>query len=204
MKILCVARNYGLHAAEMKSAVPTQPVFFMKPDSAILHDGQPFFYPEFSHDIHHELELVMRIDKVGKSVSPQFAPRYYSSVTVGIDFTARDIQAGLKENRYPWLIAKGFDGSAVLGDFVPLADLGKDIQNLDIQLLKNGQEVQHGNTADMIFTVDQLISYISKFMLLRTGDLIYTGTPVGVGPVQVGDTLEGYLEGRKLMECRVK
>lgn len=204
MKILCVARNYRLHAAELNNQVPTEPVFFLKPDSALLMKHQPFFYPDFSNDVHHELEIVVRIDRVGKCIEPRFAHKYYNSVALGIDFTARDMQAGLKQKGLPWALAKGFDDSAVLGPFVTLEELGKGIGDLNFSLKKNGETVQVGNTRDMIFSVDELIAYVSRFMTLKTGDLIYTGTPAGVGPVQIGDVLEGELEGRQLLTCRVK
>lgn len=204
MKILCVARNYRLHAAELNNQVPTEPVFFLKPDSALLMKRQPFFYPDFSNDVNHELEIVVRIDRVGKCIEPRFAHKYYNSVALGIDFTARDIQAGLKQKGLPWALAKGFDDSAVLGPFVTLEELGKGIGDLNFSLKKNGETVQVGNTRDMIFSVDELIAYVSRFMTLKTGDLIYTGTPAGVGPVQIGDVLEGELEGRQLLTCRVK
>ncbi len=211
MKIICIARNYSEHAAEMGapqyergSREAVSPAFFLKPDSALLLKNQPFFYPEFSQRIEYETELVVRIDKVGKSIEERFAHKYYSSVTLGIDFTARDLQQQAKQKGLPWTLSKGFDGSAVLGDFIPLSDLGNDIQNLSFSLTRNGQVVQHGNTRDMLCSVDRMISYISDFMLLRTGDLIYTGTSAGVGPVAIGDTLEGILEGRHILTCRIK
>ena len=211
MKIICIARNYSEHAAEMNapqyergSQQALSPAFFLKPDSALLLKNQPFFYPEFSQRIEYETELVVRIDKVGKSIEERFAHKYYSSVTLGIDFTARDLQQQAKRNGLPWTLSKGFDGSAVLGDFIPLSEFEKDIQNLSFSLSRNGATVQQGNTRDMLCSVDRMISYISDFMLLRTGDLIYTGTPSGVGPVAVGDILEGTLEGRHILMCRIK
>lgn len=186
------------------SAQALSPAFFLKPDSALLLKGQPFFYPDFSHQIEHEVEVVVRIDRVGKSIEERFAHRYYSSVALGIDFTARDLQREAKAKGLPWTLSKGFDGSAVVSDFVPLSDLGGDVQQLDFTLARNGVEVQHGNTAEMLCSVDRMISYISDFMLLRTGDLIYTGTPSGVGPVAIGDTLECTLCGRPLLHCRIK
>lgn len=211
MKIICIARNYTEHAAEMGapqyargSAQALSPAFFLKPDSALLLKGQPFFYPDFSHQIEHEVEVVVRIDRVGKSIEERFAHRYYSSVALGIDFTARDLQREAKAKGLPWTLSKGFDGAAVVSDFVPLSDLGGDVQQLDFSLARNGIEVQHGNTAEMLCSVDRMISYISDFMLLRTGDLIYTGTPSGVGPVAIGDTLECTLCGRPLLHCRIK
>ena len=211
MKIICIARNYSQHAAEMGapqyehgSQQVLSPAFFLKPDSALLLRNQPFFYPDFSQRVEYEAEVVVRIDKVGKSIDERFAHRYYSSVALGIDFTARDLQAEAKAKGLPWTLSKGFDGSAALSDFVPLADLGGDIQNLDFTLSRGGQLLQRGNTRDMLCPVDRMISYISDFMLLRTGDLIYTGTPAGVGPVAIGDTLEGTLQGRPLLTCRIK
>lgn len=211
MKIICVARNYSEHAAEMgapqfergsKEAI--SPAFFLKPDSALLIKNQPFFYPDFSHQVEHEIEVVVRIDRVGKSIEERFAHKYYSSVALGIDFTARDLQREAKAKGLPWTLSKGFDGSAVVSDFVPLSELGGDVQNLSFSLMRNGEQVQCGNTKEMLCGVDRMISYISDFMLLRTGDMIYTGTPSGVGPVAIGDTLEGVLQGRHILTCRVK
>jgi len=211
MKIICVARNYSEHAAEMgapqfergsKEAI--SPAFFLKPDSALLIKNQPFFYPDFSHQVEHEIEVVVRIDRVGKSIEERFAHKYYSSVALGIDFTARDLQREAKVKGLPWTLSKGFDGSAVVSDFVPLSELGGDVQNLSFSLMRNGEQVQCGNTKEMLCGVDRMISYISDFMLLRTGDMIYTGTPSGVGPVAIDDTLEGVLQGRHILTCRVK
>jgi 2-keto-4-pentenoate hydratase/2-oxohepta-3-ene-1,7-dioic acid hydratase in catechol pathway len=211
LKIICIARNYSEHAAEMgapqfergsKEAV--SPAFFLKPDSALLLKNQPFFYPEFSHQVDHEVEVVVRIDRVGKSIEERFAHKYYSSVALGIDFTARDLQREAKAKGLPWTLSKGFDGSAVISDFIPLAELGGDVQNLTFSLLRNGETVQSGNTSQMLCSVDRMISYISDFMLLRTGDIIYTGTPSGVGPVAIGDTLEGILQERHILQCRIK
>jgi 2-keto-4-pentenoate hydratase/2-oxohepta-3-ene-1,7-dioic acid hydratase in catechol pathway len=230
MKIICLAKNYGAHAVEMssqeeaaarqRSAVispdakmslanigenhENKPVWFLKPDSALLLKNQPFFYPDFSNEIDYELEVVVRIDKVGKSVEPRFAHKYYSEVALGIDFTARDLQRQAKAKGQPWSQSKGFDGSAALSPFVPLCEVGGDICDLDFALTLNGKEVQHGNTRDMLTSVDDTIAYISHYMLLRTGDLIYTGTPSGVGAVQVGDVLEGTLQGRPLLTCKIK
>ena len=211
MKIICIARNYSEHAAEMGAPryergtkEASSPSFFLKPDSALLVGGKPFFYPDFSSRIEHEIEVVVRIDRVGKSIDERFAHKYYSSVALGIDFTARDLQTEAKSKGLPWTLSKGFDGSAVLSDFIPLTELGGDVQNLDFSLTRNGEVVQHGNTDQMLCSVDRMISYLSDYMLLRTGDLIYTGTPAGVGPVAIGDTLEGYLCGKKVLNCRVK
>ena len=211
MKIICIARNYSEHAAEMGapqyergSQQALSPAFFLKPDSALLLKNQPFFYPDFSQQIEYEVEVVVRIDRVGKSIDERFAYKYYSSVALGIDFTARDLQSEAKAKGLPWTLSKGFDGSAVLSDFITLDELGGNVQNLEFSLSRNGELVQRGNTRDMLCSVDRMISYISDFMLLRTGDLIYTGTPVGVGPVAVGDTLEGTLQGRRILTCRIK
>ena len=194
--------NAPLFERGSKEAV--SPAFFLKPDSALLLKNQPFFYPDFSQQVEHEVEVVVRIDRVGKSIEERFAHKYYSHVALGIDFTARDLQREAKAKGLPWTLSKGFDGSAVISEFVPLADLGGDIQNLSFSLLRNGEEVQHGNTREMLCSVDRMISYISDFMILRTGDMIYTGTPAGVGPVAIGDTLEGILQSRPLLTCRVK
>ena len=211
MKIICIARNYSEHAAEMgapqfergsKEAI--SPAFFLKPDSALLLKNQPFFYPDFSRQVEHEIEVVVRIDRVGKSIEERFAHKYYSSVALGIDFTARDLQREAKSKGLPWTLSKGFDGSAVVSDFIPLSELGGDVQNLDFSLLRNGIQVQCGNTGQMLCSVDRMISYISDFMLLRTGDLIFTGTPSGVGPVAIGDELEGILQGRQMFLCKVR
>lgn len=212
MKILCIAKNYPDHVNEMKKASSaivdhnqaSDPVFFLKPDSALLQKNMPFFYPDFSNDVNYELEVVVRIERLGKGIEEKFAHKYYNSVALGIDFTARDIQKKAKEAGRPWAISKGFDGSAVLSDFVTLEELGKPIDNLDFSLTHNGEQVQIGNTSQMIHSVDRMISYVSQFMTLRTGDLIYTGTPSGVGPVKIGDILEGTIEGRKMLECRIK
>ena len=204
MKILCVVRNYAPHAGEMKAAVPAEPTFFMKPDSALNPKQLPLFYPDFTHDLQHELEVVVRIDRLGKCIEPRFAHKYYNSVALGIDFTARDLQRQAKAAGLPWLVSKGFDGSAVLSPFVTLEELGRTIDNLDFSLSRNGQTVQQGNTSQMIFSVDTLIAYISRFMTLRTGDLIYTGTPAGVGPVAIGDRLEGTLCGRPILLLDIK
>ena len=204
MKILCVARNYATHASEMHSEAPQAPVFFEKPDSALNPKQMPFFYPDFSQDIQHEIELVVRIERLGKCIQPRFAHKYYHSVALGIDFTARDLQREAKEKGLPWLLSKGFDGSAVVGPFVTLAEIGKPANDLDFSLSINGEEVQHGNSRDMLFSIDQLIAHVSQYITLRTGDLIYTGTPAGVGPVQIGDHLEGRLEGRPLLSLDIK
>lgn len=201
MKIFCIGRNYAEHAKELNNAVPTEPIIFMKPATALLKDNQPFYYPEFTKDLHYELEVVLRICKNGRKVEPAFASTYYDQMTLGIDFTARDIQEKCKTKGHPWEIAKAFDHSAVLGTFVPLP---ADVNAIRFQLHKNDTVVQDGNTADLIFTFDTLVCHISKYFTLQTGDLIYTGTPAGVGPVQIGDQLVGFYEGKELLRCEVK
>ena len=203
MKIICIGRNYVAHAKELNNEVPTTPVFFMKPDSALVISNRPFFYPDFSNDVHHELELVIRIDRLGRSIEEQYADRYFSEIGLGVDFTARDLQAKQKEKGLPWEIAKGFDYSAPISEFFPVKKF-KDIHNLSFNLDINGKTVQDGNSALMIFSYEKIISYVSRFMTLKTGDLIFTGTPAGVGPVAINDRLEAYLEGVKIMDFPVK
>lgn len=202
MKIFCIGRNYADHAKELGNQVPTEPVVFMKPDTALLPKKNPFFIPDFSNDVHHELELVVRIHRIGKSIEAKFAHRYYNQVTVGIDFTARDVQRTCKEKGLPWEKAKAFDGSAPIGKWVDLDN--RDVQNLGLELKCNGEVVQAGNTCDMIFPVDQLIEHISRYFTLKIGDLIFTGTPAGVARVQENDLLEASLDGEQLLSVRVK
>ncbi len=202
MKIFCIGRNYVEHAKELNNAVPTKPLIFMKPPTALLLDNKPFYYPEFTKNLHHEVEVVLKISKNGKAIQPEFAHRYYDKIALGIDFTARDVQDELKAKGQPWEIAKGFDSSAVLSDFVPLDDF--DATNIHFHLTKNGEQVQIGSTKDLIFSFDTVVSYISKFFTLQQGDLIYTGTPEGVGSVQIGDKLEGFLEGKSMFICEIK
>ena len=205
MKIIAIGMNYVAHCHELHEGenLPKEPVIFMKPDSALLKDGKPFFIPNFSKRVDYETELVVRICRLGKNIAPRFAHRYYDAVTVGIDFTARDLQQQLRAEGKPWEISKAFDNSAVIGDFVPVSRF-KDVQNLDFHLYIDGNKVQEGNTCDMIFKIDELIAYISQFYTLKIGDLLYTGTPVGVGPVSIGQHLEGYLEGEKLLDFYVR
>ena len=191
MKIICIGRNYIDHAKELNNPVPKKPLVFMKPPSALLVNNKPFYYPEFTQDLHYECEVVLRIGRNGKAVQPEFAHKYYDQIGLGIDFTARDIQAKCKEKGHPWEIAKGFDGSAVISSFVPADQV--HLSGIRFQLKKNGEVVQDGNTKDLIFSFDELIVYVSQFFKLQQGDLIYTGTPAGVGPVQIGDVLEGSL-----------
>ena len=205
MKIFGIGMNYAEHNKELHGSLykPEAPVIFTKADSALLSGGKPFFIPSYTQRCDYETELVVRISHLGRSIPERFAYRYYQEVTVGIDFTARDIQSSLRQKGLPWDLCKGFDGSAVIGDFVPLDQLG-DVQNLHFHLELNGETVQRGFTGDMLYKVDELVSYISHFFTLKTGDLIYTGTPVGVGPVHIDDHLVGYLEGKKVMEFNVK
>lgn len=205
MKIFAVGWNYLNHNKEMNRALlPKEPVLFMKPDTALLKDGKPFFLPPFSERIEYETELVVRISRLGKNIAPRFAHRYYDAVTVGIDFTARDLQARLRAEGSPWEISKGFDGSAVVGDFIPVDEVAGNLQDLHFSLRIDGKEVQRGHTADMIFPVDEMIAYISRFYTLRMGDLLFTGTPEGVGPVTIGNRLQGYLGERQLLDFHVR
>ena len=204
MKIIAIGMNYAEHNKELNNTLlPEKPVIFMKPDSAILKDGKPFFIPEFTNRVDYETELVVRICRLGKHIAPRFAHRYYDAVTVGIDFTARDLQKDFRSKGLPWELCKGFDDSAVLGNFVPL-DKVRDIQDLHFHLDIDGQTVQRGHTADMLFKVDEIIAYVSQFCTLKIGDLLFTGTPVGVGPVSVGQHLQGYLEGEKVLDFHVR
>ena len=205
MKIIAIGMNYAEHNKELDNTLlkPEKPVIFMKPDSAILKDGKPFFIPEFTQRVDYETELVVRICRLGKHIAPRFAHRYYDAVTVGIDFTARDLQNDFRAQGLPWELCKGFDDSAVLGNFIPTEKL-PDIQNLHFHLDIDGQTVQRGHTADMLFKVDEIIAYVSQFCTLKIGDLLFTGPPVGVGPVSVGQHLQGFLEGEKLLDFHVR
>lgn len=205
MKIIAVGMNYAQHNRELGYTQENrEPVIFMKPDSAILKDGKPFFVPDFSHEVHYETEVVVRICRLGKNIAPRFAHRYYDAVTVGIDFTARDLQRKFREAGNPWELCKGFDNSAAIGTFISLEQAGGDLQNLDFHLDIDGCEVQRGNTADMLFKIDDIIAYVSRFMTLKIGDLLFTGTPAGVGPVSVGQHLQGYLGGEKLLDFHIR
>jgi acylpyruvate hydrolase len=203
MKIICIGRNYAEHAKEMNSPVPSEPVFFLKPDTSLIKDNEPFYYPDFSKEIHHEVELVIKISKAGKNIGVEFAHKYYEEIGIGIDFTARDIQAKCKEKGLPWEKAKAFDGSAPIGKFINKKELS-NLSDINFYLNINDKKVQHGNTKDLLFSFDQVISYVSGFITLKTGDLIYTGTPEGVGPVKIGDRLEAYIENQKLLEFQIK
>lgn len=203
MKIICIGRNYVEHIEELKNEKPSEPVIFLKPDSSILRKNRPFFIPSFSNDLHHEVELVLRIDRLGKNISKKFAPRYYNSIGLGIDFTARDLQNKLKEKGLPWEKAKAFDNSAVICDqFIPLSEL--DQASIDFRLDINGQTRQKGNSSQMIFPFEELVEHVSKYFTLKTGDLIYTGTPAGVSAVQINDRLEGYIGNQKMFDFLVK
>jgi len=206
MKIICIGRNYVNHAKELNNAIPTKPLVFMKPPSALLVNNKPFYYPNFSKDIHYELEVVLKICRNGRHVQPEFAHKYYDQIALGIDFTARDLQAKCKEKGHPWEIAKGFDNSAVLSNFVSIDLVNRNA--IEFYLNKNGERVQQGNTKDLIFPFDELIVYVSQFFKLQQGDIIYTGTPAGVGPIQIGDSLSGTLitkDGeQELLSCEIR
>ncbi|MEG1611891.1 MAG: fumarylacetoacetate hydrolase family protein [Alistipes sp.] len=207
MKIICIGRNYANHVKELHDGgtIPTEPIYFLKPDTALLRNNDPFYIPTFSQDMHYECELVVRINRVGKSIEEHFAHRYYDEVGLGIDFTARDIQRDAIAHGLPWERAKAFDHSAALAPhFIPLAELGGEVQALHFELTIDDETRQHGFTGDMIFTVDRLISYVSQYMTLRIGDLLYTGTPVGVGAVHAGERLQATLEGVKLLDFDIR
>lgn len=204
MKIIAVGMNYAAHNKELNHTfILTEPVLFMKPDSALLKDGKPFFIPDFSSNVHYETEIVVKINKLGKSIDEKFAHRYYDEITVGIDLTARDLQRNLREKGLPWEISKGFDGSAVLGEFIKLNEVG-NIQDIDFHLDIDNETVQKGNTKNMLFTVDKIIAYASRFFTMKIGDLIFTGTPVGVGKVEIGNNLKGYIGERKLLDFNIR
>jgi 2-keto-4-pentenoate hydratase/2-oxohepta-3-ene-1,7-dioic acid hydratase in catechol pathway len=203
MKIICIGRNYVKHIEELNNERPDEPVVFLKPDSSILLKQHPFVIPEFTDDVHHEVELLVKINKVGKYIEPKFASNYYDEIGLGIDFTARDLQAKLKEKGLPWEKAKSFDGSAVIGEFYPKSD-SKSLEELEFKLVKNGEIVQLGNTKHMIWKIDELISHVSQYFTLKKGDIIFTGTPEGVAAVKPNDILEGYLEDKKSFRIQVK
>lgn len=203
MKIICIGRNYVDHAKELNNPIPKEPVFFMKPDTALIQSRNPFIYPSFSNDIHHEVEIVVKINKIGKHIEERFAHKYYEEITVGVDFTARDVQQQCKEKGLPWEKAKAFDGSAPTGKFVNISEFN-NINNLNFSLQINGETKQQGNTKDMLFNINQIIAYVSQFVTLKIGDYIFTGTPAGVGPVKIGDKLECFLEDKKLLSFNVK
>ncbi len=203
MKIFCIGRNYADHAKEMNSPVPEKPMIFMKPSTALLANNNAFYYPEFSSNIHYEVEVILKVGKNGRHIDQKFANSYYDMIGLGIDFTARDVQAVCKEKGHPWEIAKSFDFSAVISrEFIPKDQLNLD--DLNFRLEKNGEIVQQSSTKHLIFKFDKLISYISTMFTLKMGDMIYTGTPAGVGPVQIGDVLKGYIEDQLMFECEIK
>lgn len=203
MKIIAIGRNYAEHAKELNNPVPGVPVIFMKPDTALLRENKPFYHPDFSEDIHHEIEVVLKISKEGKNISEKFAPSYFEEIALGIDFTARDIQARHKEKGLPWELAKSFDNSAPVSVFVPKSKFA-DLKNLNFRLDINGQTRQQGNTSYMLFSFEYIIAFVSKYITLKKGDLIFTGTPAGVAKVNIGDRLEGYLEDEKMLDFYVK
>lgn len=203
MKILAVGRNYSEHAKELNNPVPTEPVVFLKPDTTLLREGKAFYHPDFSEEIHYEAELVIKIGKEGKHIAEKFALSYIDSIGIGIDFTARDIQEKCKQKGLPWEIAKAFDHSAPIGNFIPLNEIN-DLKNISFSLTKNKEQVQKGNSADMIFSFEQIITYLSKRFTLKKGDLIFTGTPAGVGKINIGDHYEGFIEDQLLLSLDVK
>ena len=203
MKIVCIGRNYADHIEELNNERPDEPVVFIKPDTTIGQSNTPFYLPDFSSAIHHEIELIVRINRIGKHIQEEFASKYYDQISVGIDFTARDLQAQLKAKGLPWEKSKSFDGATVVGEWVDKTQF-KNLQNLDFELTNNGKVVQKGNTAMMLYTVDQLIAYVSQYFTLKIGDVLFTGTPAGVAAVAQEDVLEGYLEGQRLFTQKVK
>ncbi len=202
MKIIGIGMNYAEHNKELNAATPMQPVVFMKPDSALLRENKPFFLPDFSSEIHYEVEVVLKINRLGKNIAPQFASRYYDEFALGVDFTARDLQSDFRAKGLPWELAKGFDNSAVVSPFLPMKDCEKN--NISFRLDVNSKTVQAGNTANMIYSFDEIIAYVSRFFTLKIGDLIFTGTPAGVGKVAINDVLEGYVENKKMFSFKIK
>lgn len=202
MKIIAIGRNYAEHTKELNNTTPTQPVIFLKPDTAVLKNNQAFYHPDFSTNIHHEVEVIVKISKEGKYIAKKFAHKYYNEVSVGIDFTARDIQEKLKQNGLPWAIAKAFDNSAPVGSFI--SKEGLNLANLNFRLEVNNSIKQQGNTSDMLFTIDDIIAFASQYFTLKKGDLLFTGTPAGVGKIHIGDRLTGYIEYMKLLDFEVK
>lgn len=203
MKIFAIGQNYIEHNKELNSKNPTEPVVFMKPDTALLKNNKPFYVPEFSQELHYETELIIKINRIGKNIAPKFAHRYYSEIGLGVDFTARDLQRKLKAEGKPWEICKAFDNSAVIGNFLPVESLG-NIQDIRFRLDLNGNTVQNGHSADMIFPVDELVAYVSRFFTLKIGDILFTGTPAGVGTVKPGDKLQGYIFDQKMFDFSIK
>jgi len=203
MKIIAIGRNYAEHAKELNNPVPSVPVIFMKPDTALLKDNKPFYHPEFSQDVHHEIEIVLKVCKEGKHIAEKFAANYYDEIALGVDFTARDIQSKHKEKGLPWELAKAFDNSAPVSNFLPKAQFA-NLYELNFKLDVNGETSQQGNTKDLLFSFERIIAFVSQYITLKKGDLIFTGTPQGVGKVNIGDKLQGYLEGEKMLDFEVK
>lgn len=203
MKIICIGRNYAAHIEELANERPKDPVIFLKPDTAILLKKNPFIIPEFSQDVHHEVEILVKIDRIGKHIDKKFAHKYYNQIGLGIDFTARDLQSQLKAKGLPWEKAKGFDGAAVIGEFVDKSEF-QDVNDIDFRLESNGEVVQEGNTALMLWKIDELIEYISKYFTLKIGDIIFTGTPAGVGKISTNDQLKGFIGQREMFSIKVK
>jgi 2-keto-4-pentenoate hydratase/2-oxohepta-3-ene-1,7-dioic acid hydratase in catechol pathway len=203
MKIFAIGQNYSEHNKELNSKNPLEPVVFMKPDTALLKNNKPFYIPDFSKELHYETELIVKINRLGKNIDPVFSNRYYTEIGLGIDFTARDVQRKLKAEGKPWEISKAFDNSAVIGNFLPVTELG-DVQNISFRLDLNGKTVQSGNSSDMIFPINELVGYVSRFFTIKIGDLLFTGTPVGVGTVAIGDRLEGYIFDKKMFDFYIK
>lgn len=203
MKIICIGLNYKSHIQELKCETPEQPLFFLKPETSMILRNRPFFLPDFSNDIHYEVELLVKINKVGKFIQKRFAHTYYDEIGLGIDFTARDIQQEAMAKGLPWELSKAFDGSAIIGNFLPKSQFS-NLQNINFHLQKNEQIVQKGNSADMLFEIDDIIAYVSQFITLKIGDIIFTGTPVGVGRIEINDRLQGFIEEQKMFDFRVK
>ncbi len=203
MKIFAIGQNYSEHNKELNNATPTEPVVFLKPDTALLRNNKPFFIPDFTNELHYETELIIKFNRIGKNIEPRFAHRYYSEIGLGIDFTARDVQRKLKAEGKPWEISKAFDNSAVIGNFLPATEF-EDIQNISFSLDINGKTVQQGNSKDMIFPVNELIAYVSRFFTIKIGDILFTGTPVGVGKVAINDRLQGYIGTNKMFDFNIK
>ena len=203
MKIFAIGQNYIEHNKELNSPNPTEPVVFMKPDTALLKNNKPFFIPDFTEELHYETELIVKFNRLGKNIDASFSNRYYTEIGLGIDFTARDLQRKLKKEGKPWEISKAFDNSAVIGNFLPVTELG-DIQNIQFRMDLNGKTVQNGNSSDMIFQINELVAYVSRFFTVKIGDILFTGTPVGVGKVSIGDRLEGYIFDKKMFDFYIK
>jgi 2-keto-4-pentenoate hydratase/2-oxohepta-3-ene-1,7-dioic acid hydratase in catechol pathway len=203
MKILAIGQNYAEHNKELNNTIPKEPVVFMKPDSALLKNNKPFFIPDFTQELHYETELIIKFNRLGKNIDAKFSQRYFTEIGLGVDFTARDLQRKLKSEGKPWEISKAFDNSAVIGNFIPVSEL-EDIQHIQFRLDLNGKTVQNGNSADMIFPISELISYVSRFFTIKIGDILFTGTPAGVGKVAIGDRLEGYIFDKKMFDFYIK